>query len=209
MQTDRLHGDVIAGMSAYHELDHELVTAGTGVPGYRPGWPAHELACWSAGDDGELTGDQVDRLLQVARRPDADVQRDVLAALRLESLVPLTVDVRVADGIVTLTGTVGSEQEREDARQVAGCVPGVAGIIDDLIRLPRPGTGAAATDQVAAALARSGLAGTAELTVDQPCPGTVVLTGAVRTRRDHDLATATARSVAGVTAVDDCIDTEC
>ena len=41
------------------------------------------------------------------------------------------------------------------------------------------------------------------------CPGTVVLTGAVRTRSDHDLATATARSVAGVTAVDDCIDDEC
>ena len=209
MQTDRLHGDVIAGMSAYHELDHELVTAGTEVPGYRPGWPAHELATWSAGDDDELTGDQVDRLLHVALRPDADVRRDVLAALRLEGLVPLTVDARVADGIVTLTGTVGFEQERQDARQVAGCVPGVAGIIDDLIRLPRPGTGEAATEQVAAALARSGIAGTAELTVDQPCPGTVVLTGAVRTRSDHDLATATARSVAGITAVDDCIDAEC
>ena len=115
--------------SAYHELDHELVTADTEVPGYRPGWPAHELASWGAGDDDELTGDQVDRLLQVARRHDADVQRDVLAALRLENLVPLTVDVRVADGIVTLTGTVGSEQEREDAKQVAGYV------------LARPGDG--------------------------------------------------------------------
>lgn len=181
MQTDRLHGDVIAGVSAYHELDHELVTADTEVPGYRPGWPAHELASWSTGDDHELTGDQVDRLLQVARRPDADVQRDVLRALLLESLVPLTVDARAADGIVTLTGTVGGEQEREDARQAAGCVPGVLGIIDDV----------------------------AELTVDQPCPGTVVLTGAVRTRSDHDLATATAWSVVGVTAVDDCIDIEC
>ena len=78
MQTDRLHGDVIAGMSAYHELDHDLVTAGTEVPGYRPGWPAHELASCGGRDD-ELTGDQVDRLLQVARRPDADVQRDALA----------------------------------------------------------------------------------------------------------------------------------
>ena len=119
MQTDRLHGDVIAGVSAYHELGHELVPADTEVPGYRPGWPAHELASWSAGDDDELTGNQVDRLLQVARRPDADVQRDVLRALRLESLVPLTVDARVADGIVTLTGTVGWEQERENAKQVA------------------------------------------------------------------------------------------
>jgi osmotically-inducible protein OsmY len=209
MQTDRLHGDVIAGMSAYHELDHELVAAGTEVPGYRPGWPAHEVACWSAGGDGELTGDQVDRLLQVARRPDADVRRDVLAALGLEGLVPLTVDAGVADGIVTLTGTVGSGQERQDARQVAGWVPGVAGIIDDLVRLAAPGTGEAATEQVAAALARSGIADTAELTADQPCPGTVVLTGAVRTRRDHDLATATARTVAGDAAVDDCIDDEC
>ena len=39
MQTDRLHGDVIAGISAYYELDLELVTADTEVPGYRPGWP--------------------------------------------------------------------------------------------------------------------------------------------------------------------------
>ncbi len=130
MQADRQHGDVVAGASAYHELDHELVTADTEVPRYRLGWPAHELASWSAGDDHELTGDQVDRLLQVARRPDAGVQRDVLRALLLESLVPLTVDARVADGIVTLTGTVGGKQERETAKQVAGSVPGVAAVND-------------------------------------------------------------------------------
>ena len=39
MQTNRLHGDVIVGMSEYHELDHELAPADTEVPGYRPGWP--------------------------------------------------------------------------------------------------------------------------------------------------------------------------
>jgi osmotically-inducible protein OsmY len=212
MKTDRLHGDVIAGMSAYHELDHELVTAGTEVPVYRPagsGWPADELARWSAGDDDELTGDQVARLLQAARRPDADVQRDVLRALHLEGLVPLTVDARVADGIVTLTGTVGREQEREDARQVAGFVPGVAGIIDGLVCLPRPGAWEAAREEVAAALARTRIADVAELTVDRPCPGTVVLTGAARTRSDRDLATATAWTADGITAVDDCIDIEC
>jgi hypothetical protein len=47
------------------------------------------------------------------------------------------------------------------------------------------------------------------LTVDEPCPGTVVLSGVVRARRDHDLAIATARSVADVGAVEDCIDLEC
>jgi hypothetical protein len=136
MKTDSLHGDVIAGMSAYHHLDHQLATADTEVPEYRPGWPAHDLASWSAGDDDELTGDQVDRLLQFVQRPDADVQREVLRALRLESLVPLTLDAQVADGIVTLTGTVGGEHEGEDAKQVAGCVPGVLGILTTLSASP-------------------------------------------------------------------------
>jgi hypothetical protein len=35
MQTNRLHGNVITGMSAYHELCHQLVTAGTDAYGYR------------------------------------------------------------------------------------------------------------------------------------------------------------------------------
>jgi osmotically-inducible protein OsmY len=206
MKTDRLHGDVIAGISAYHELDHQLVPADTKVPG---SWPAHELASWTADDDHELTGDQADRLLHFARRPDADVRREVLRALVLESLVPLTVDARVADGIVTLAGTVGLEQERQDAKWVAGCVPGVLGVIDDLACLLQPGAGEAAKEEVAAALARTKVADVAELTVDEPCPGTVVLSGAVGTRSDHDLAIATAWSVADVAAVDDCIDLEC
>jgi osmotically-inducible protein OsmY len=206
MKTDRLHGDVIAGISAYHELDHQLVTADTEVPG---GWPAHELASWTAGDDQELTCDQADRLLHFTGRPDADVQREVLRALYLESLVPLTVDAQVADGIVTLGGTVCREQERQDAKEVAGCVPGVLGIIDDLDCLQRPDAGEAAKEEVAAALARTKVADIAELTVDEPCPGTVVLSGAVHTRSDHDLALATAWSVADVGAVDDCIDHEC
>jgi hypothetical protein len=206
METDRLHGNVIAGISAYHELDHELVTADTEVPEC---WPADDLAFPGAGDDYELTGDQVDRLLQVALRPDAEVQRDVLCVLRLEAVVPLTVDARVNDGIVTLAGTVCWEQERQDAKQAIGCVPGVLGIIDNLVRLPRPGTGDAAKEEVVAALAQTRFADVAELTVDEPCPGTLVLAGVVRTCRDHDLAIATAWSVADVGAVDDCIDLEC
>jgi hypothetical protein len=114
---------------------------------------AHELATWSAGDDDhELAAGQVDRLLQPARRPHADVRQEVLRALLLEGLVPLTVDAHVADGIVTLAGTVGWEQEREDAKLAAGCVPGVLGVIDDLVRLPRPDAGEAAKEEVAAAL---------------------------------------------------------
>lgn len=156
----------------------------------------NELATWSAGgDDHELAAGQVDRLLQPARHPHADVRQEVLRALLPEGLVPLNVDAQASDRIVTL---VGWEQEREDAKLAAGCVPGVLGIIEDLVRLPRPGAGEAAKEEVAAALVRTTVADAADLTVDEPCPGTVVLSGGVRSRRDHDLAIATAASATGV-----------
>ena len=176
--------------------------AGGDRPGGLRSQPAPARPSLSAAGD-------VDRLLRCAQRPDGDVQQEVLRALLLEGLVPLTVDAWVADWIVTLVGTVGWEQVREDAKQVVGCVSGVLGIIDDLVRLPQPGTGEVAKEEVVAALARTRVADVAGRTVDEPCPGTVVLSGAVRTRSDHDLAIATACSVPDVGAVDDCIDFEC
>jgi osmotically-inducible protein OsmY len=76
-----------------------------------------------------------------AELPDADVQRQVLRALLLDTRVPLTVDARVHDGIVTLTGLVASEWERGHARSSASAVPGVSGIADHLSVQPRSGTG--------------------------------------------------------------------
>src|SRR5205814_857578 len=45
------------------------------------------------------------RILSDARREDADIRGAVLQALMLDSLVPPTIDVRVEDGFLTLTGT--------------------------------------------------------------------------------------------------------
>jgi osmotically-inducible protein OsmY len=146
---------------------------------------------------------------EVWERPDAEVQREVLRALLLDSLVPLTVDARVREGTVTLSGLVGSEWERQDARYLACCVPGVLGIVDDLSVLPGSGTGEESVKEaVEAALARTAIADLADLTVDAPSAGTVVLSGAVTSRSDHDRAVATAWSVADVEAVDDCIHLE-
>ena len=74
-----------------------------------------------------------------AELPDADLQRQVLRALLLDTRVPLTVDARVHDGIVTLTGLVASEWERGHARCSASSVPRVLGIVDHLSVLPRSG----------------------------------------------------------------------
>jgi osmotically-inducible protein OsmY len=160
------------------------------------------------GNGGEYLDEAV-RRPQVWGRPDADVRREVLRALLLDSMVPLTVDASVHDGFVTLSGRVGSHREREDAKYLASCVPGVLGIEDELLLVPGWNTGDEPVSvAVKAALARTAIADLAELTVDAPCPATVVLSGAVTSRSDHDLAVATAWSVADVEAVDDCIQVE-
>ena len=136
MQTDIRHGDVIAGMSTYDEPDHELVDAE--LSAYRTA-RTHEMpavvdrgCAWSADEGEEFAAQYLERLREVADRPDTEVHRDVLRALLFDSLVPLTVDAQVRDGVVTLTGTIAAECEREDARYLAGLVPGVCGVIDEL-----------------------------------------------------------------------------
>jgi hypothetical protein len=83
-------------------------------------------------------------------------------------------------------------------------------VADQLSVLPGSGTGGQSiSEAVQAALARTAIADLADLTVDTPCPGTVTLADAVTSRIDHDLAMATAWSVADVEAIDDCIQIEC
>ena len=115
MQTEMLHGDVIARMLTSDELDQEFGQAGDVVlSGYRTarGRMADEdVRAWSR---------ELQRLRKITDRADADVRRDVLRALLLDRLVPMTVDAQVRDGVVTLTGTVGSQRQRQDATYLAG-----------------------------------------------------------------------------------------
>jgi osmotically-inducible protein OsmY len=137
VRTDMLHGDVIAGMSAYDELDHEIVdvqqSAYRPVRGHVPAGEGDTGCAWSADVGEEFAGHHMQRLRDVGYRPDDDVRRDVLRLLLLDSLVPITVDAQVSDGVVTLTGTVGAECERQGAKYLAGLVPGAVGVIDELV----------------------------------------------------------------------------
>ena len=230
MQTERLHGDAIIGMSRCDDFDHELASVVALGNGDVPAIPLprhHGLAeqdctaeqhcradedggARSAGAYRECADRRVQRLRDVTGRHDGDVRRDVLRALLLDSLVPLSVDAEVSDGVVTLTGAVGSERERTDATYLAGCVPGVIGVLDELAHLPRPRADddEATREAVMAALACTSIADIADLTVSTAGWGTVILAGAVQSRSDHDLAIATALSVANVEVVDDCIQVE-
>src|SRR5262249_26291750 len=145
--------------------------------------------CAGSNDGNQQFADRLHQQRDITSRPDADVRSEVLRALLLDSLVPLGVDAQVSAGVVTLTGTVGSERERKDAMYLAGCVPGVIGVMDELARRSWPHADHEATrEAVAAALACTAIADVADLTVDVSGWGTVVLSGAVQSRSDHDLA---------------------
>src|SRR5258708_38314908 len=96
--------------------------------------PRHPRGSFSeqAEDTAELSAEKLACLRSTALRDDVDLRRDALRALMLDSLVPLTVDAQASDGVVTLSGTVTSDAEREDAKFLVGCVPGVLGILDEI-----------------------------------------------------------------------------
>jgi osmotically-inducible protein OsmY len=134
------------------------------------------------------------------RRDDSDVRADVAEALGADALVPDTVEADVTGGVVTLTGTADQQYQRAEAEFVARTVLGVADVDDevDLVgpvpRLPDVersirealGPDAAATDIVVTT-----------------SPGTVTLSGSVRSWAQRRAAVAAAAAVARVRTVHD------
>src|SRR6266550_2334623 len=89
----------------------------------------------------------VDNKLQVKlmnddKRADADVRGDVLQALMLDGLVPKTVDAKVEDGFVTLTGTANYQYQRDEAEFVASNIVGALDVVDEIeLKYPTPDAG--------------------------------------------------------------------
>src|SRR4051795_12062954 len=86
----------------------------------------------------------VDNQLQVKlmnddKRADAELRGDVLQALMLDSLVPTTVDAKVEDGFVTLTGTASWQYQRDEADFVVSNIVGALDVFDEIeIEYPTP-----------------------------------------------------------------------
>ena len=56
----------------------------------------------------------------------------------LDRLVPMTVDAKVRDGLVTLTGTAQWQYQRDEAEFLTASVPGVSGIENDITLTSTP-----------------------------------------------------------------------
>jgi osmotically-inducible protein OsmY len=141
------------------------------------------------------------------RRDDEDLRGDVLEALMLDVSVPMTVDARARDGLVTLTGTAQWHYQREAAELRTVNVLGVADV-DNTITLTQTPDACEARDAILAAFRRNAAVEADEVSVEPSCDGLVTLSGVVGSWAAHNHAMAAAWSAPGVTQVDDRIRVE-
>jgi osmotically-inducible protein OsmY len=142
------------------------------------------------------------RILNEERRDDADLRGDVLQALMLDSLVPSTVDATIKDGLVTLTGPVDWQYQREEAEFIAGNILGVIAVDNNIyLESPTPYAGDV-KHSIKKALERDAKLDADNIKVDTT-NGTATLSGSVGSWAEHDAAVAAAWAAPGVNDVND------
>ena len=141
------------------------------------------------------------KLLNGGKRDDAELRGDVLQALMLDSLVPKTVDAKVDDGLVTLSGTADWQYQRDEAEFVTGNVFGVIAVIDEIGLQPSP-SAADVKHSIKEAFKRNAKLDADDLTVTTS-NGTATIEGVVSSWAEHDQAVAAAWFSPGVNDVDD------
>ena len=147
------------------------------------------------------------RIVDEHGRQDVDLRGAVLQAMALDSLIPKTVDAKADRGVVTLTGTAAWQYQREEAEFVAGNVPGVADV-DNQITLTSPQPKAGDVKQsIERAFQRNASLDAEGLSVTT-YGNTVLLRGAVSCWDERDAAVAAAWAAPGVAAVKDQIVVE-
>jgi osmotically-inducible protein OsmY len=142
------------------------------------------------------------RILDEYRRDDADLRGSVLQAMTLDSLIPSTIDAKVENGWVTLTGTANWQFERDEAAFVAANVLGVVSVNSE-IDLVAPGPSAGDVQHsIKKAMERNAKLDAEGVSVESS-NGEVTLHGTVSSWAEHDDAVDAAWAAPGVTRVKD------
>ena len=72
------------------------------------------------------------RRLDSKKREDAELRADILHALMLDDRVPSSIDVKVEEGVVTLTGSADWHYQRDAAKLTAARSTGRRDVIDEI-----------------------------------------------------------------------------
>jgi osmotically-inducible protein OsmY len=142
------------------------------------------------------------KLMNDQKRADAEIRGDVLQALMLDSLVPNTIDAKVDDGFVTLTGTADWQYQRDEAELVSSNIVGALEVIDTIdleYPTPSPGDVRSRSRRRSSGMPRS----TRKTWTSRPTTALVTLDGNVSSWAEHDEAIDAAWAAPGVTSVDD------
>ena len=143
------------------------------------------------------------KLLTADRRADADLRGDVLQAMVLDALIPSTIDAKVNDGAVTLTGTAHLHFERDEAEYVAGNVKGVTSVYNEVALISPPPFEGDVQHSIQRAMQRDAKLDAEGVKVESEDNGKVKLSGSVRSWAEHDAAVDAAWNAPGVMEVDD------
>ena len=142
------------------------------------------------------------RLTTEYRRTDSEIAEAAVTALKWNTLVPPgRVMPLVANGWITLTGTVNWQYKKDAAARAVRYLPGVKGVINNIIvRTQVDATDV--RDKIEAALGRSAErdARRIEITVED---GKVTLSGNVHSSAEREQAERAAWAAPGVREVDD------
>jgi osmotically-inducible protein OsmY len=156
-----------------------------------------------------LAAELVDNELQVrplGDRKDAELRGQVLQALALDDVVPAAVDVKVKDGVVTLSGIVRGQDQLDAAKLAASNIAGCREVVDQLTLTLEPNAHDV-RDVIATALRRDARARAESLSI-KTSHGTVTVKGKVRSWEERDTAIEAGRSLEGVRRVEDHITVE-
>jgi osmotically-inducible protein OsmY len=135
------------------------------------------------------------------QRGDDDIALAALGNLEWNCLVPKTVEVQVVEGLLTLSGGVERQRQKEEAERALCTLIGITGIRNDIVIQPSVRLADVKTP-IEAALRRSALIDRSHIKV-HAAHGVVSLRGTARSRSEYEEALRAAWAAPGVTKIED------